>query len=173
MRFALPLVRPTIVELSEEEAFEFVVHSDKPPEGDWGNVHLHFIPWKAKTEVTDLHQIDIGIMPLDDNPFERGKCGMKLILYGGTGIPGVASPVGVNVEIIQHGVTGFLATTPEEWITSLKTLLHDAELRKSMGEAARRRVKEHYSVQSILPIWREVLEKTLALYPRDARKYRA
>ena len=86
-------------------------------------------------------------MPLPDDPWSRGKCGYKLIQYMACGLPVVASPIGVNREIVEHGVNGFLAETPEEWEQALRTLLADPQLRERMGRAGRRKVEEHYSLQ--------------------------
>lgn len=105
------------------------------------------IPWSEHTEVASISSLDIGIMPLVDEPFERGKCGYKLIQYMACGLPVVASPVGVNRQIVEHGVNGFLAETPEEWERALMTLLADAGLRQRMGQAGRQKVEAQYCVQ--------------------------
>ncbi|MCB0188240.1 MAG: glycosyltransferase family 4 protein, partial [Caldilineaceae bacterium] len=92
-------------------------------------------PWQLATEIEDLHSFDIGIMPLPDDPWTRGKGGFKAIQYMGVGLPVVASPVGINTEIITHGVNGFLADTPAEWQQALATLVRDATLRCELGRA--------------------------------------
>jgi glycosyltransferase involved in cell wall biosynthesis len=86
-------------------------------------------------------------MPLPDNPWERGKCGFKLIQYMACGLPVIASPVGVNSEIVEHGVNGFLAETQEEWEAALRTLIADSDLRQQMGKAGREKVEREYSLQ--------------------------
>jgi len=108
---------------------------------------MHSIPWSEKTEVENIANFDIGIMPLVDAPFERGKCGYKLIQYMACGLPVVASPVGVNSEIVEHGVNGFLADTPEEWEHSLRILIVDKGLRQRMGLAGRQKVEKEYCIQ--------------------------
>jgi glycosyltransferase involved in cell wall biosynthesis len=108
---------------------------------------LEIRPWSEATEVAAIQEMDIGIMPLPDTPWARGKCGYKLIQYMACGLPVVASPVGVNVEIVEHGVNGFLARTDAEWRDAIATLLADLELRARMGAAGRRKVEEHYSLQ--------------------------
>jgi glycosyltransferase involved in cell wall biosynthesis len=105
-------------------------------------------PWAEDTEVDMLRELDIGIMPLPDAPWERGKCGYKLIQYMACSLPVIASPVGVNVEIVDGGVNGELAGTDQEWEQSLERLVGDATLRQRMGRAGRRRVEERYSLQS-------------------------
>lgn len=108
---------------------------------------LEVLPWSEETEVPLIQSMDVGIMPLDDSPWARGKCGYKLIQYMACGVPVVASPVGVNREIVEHGVNGFLAETDAEWDSALETLLGDAELRRRMGAAGRKKVEQHYSLQ--------------------------
>jgi len=104
------------------------------------------VPWRRDTEIADLHRIDIGIMPLPDNEWTRGKCGLKLLQYMALEIPAVASPVGVNTEIITHGENGFLAKTHEEWERYLSMLIEDSSLRSKLGRAGRKTVEERYSV---------------------------
>lgn len=110
------------------------------------------VPWAENTEVASIAALDVGIMPLLDGSFERGKCGYKLIQYMACGLPVVASPVGVNRQIVEHGVNGFLAETPEQWEQALRTLLADADLRQRMGQAGRKKVEKEYSLQVTAPI---------------------
>jgi glycosyltransferase involved in cell wall biosynthesis len=106
------------------------------------------IRWSKQDELDELSKIDIGIMPLPDDEWSKGKCGLKGLQYMALGIATVMSPVGVNTEIIQNGTNGFLATTDDEWFGVLCQLIDDADLRKRMGEAARKTVVEKYSVES-------------------------
>lgn len=108
---------------------------------------LEILPWTESTEVSLIQSMDVGVMPLPDTPWARGKCGYKLIQYMACGLPVVASPVGVNREIVEHGVNGFLAETNEEWQSAIETLLADEGLRHRMGAAGRKKVEEHYSLQ--------------------------
>lgn len=107
--------------------------------------------WSEDTEVQSIKSFDVGIMPLPDEPWERGKCGYKLIQYMACGVPVVASPVGVNNEIVRHGVNGFLADTKSEWLEALKGLIVDAGARERMGKAGREMVEARYSLQVQLP----------------------
>lgn len=125
---------------------------------DLPGVPVDVLPWNENTEVDMLHQFDVGIMPLPDEPWARGKCGFKLIQYMACGLPVVASPVGVNAEIVEHGVNGFLADTRDQWVESLKTLLLDSELRQRMGQASRQKVEERYSLQVTGPRLAELLK---------------
>jgi len=105
------------------------------------------VEWREETEVENIADFDIGIMPLVDAPFERGKCGYKLIQYMACALPVVASPVGVNSDIVEHGINGFLADTAGEWERSLRMLLDDSELRHRMGLAGRQKVEREYCIQ--------------------------
>ncbi len=104
--------------------------------------------WNMETEVQDLSQIDIGIMPLPDNDWSRGKCGFKGLQYMSLEIPTIMSPVGVNTEIIQDGINGFLADSVEQWVEKLSLLIESKELRHKIGKEARKTVIEKYSVES-------------------------
>lgn len=106
------------------------------------------IPWKYATELEDLREIDIGIMPLPDNEWTWGKCGLKGLQYMALEIPTVMSPVGVNREIIQDGVNGYLASTTEEWVEKISRLIEDTEHRLRIGQAGRATVVSQYSVES-------------------------
>ncbi|WP_454021080.1 glycosyltransferase family 4 protein [Azospirillum sp. Marseille-Q6669] len=113
--------------------------------------------WREETETSRIAQFDIGIMPLADTPWERGKCGYKLIQYMACGKPVVASPVGVNRDIVEHGVNGFLAETPEEWTGALRRLAADPDLRRQLGAAGRAKVERHYSLEGTAPRLVELL----------------
>lgn len=104
--------------------------------------------WSEATEIGDVQAMDIGIMPLLDRPFERGKSGYKLIQYMACGLPVVASPIGVNTQIVKDGVNGFLASTEPQWRRSLTLLLDDATLRAELGARGRAQAVEHFSLDS-------------------------
>lgn len=116
------------------------------------------VRWTLEREVEDLRGIDIGIMPLADSDWERGKCGFKLLQYMALGIPAVGSSVGVNTTIIQHGSNGFLPTQDEDWFIALNQLIEDADLRKRIGEAGWQTVEKHYSLQAVLPRFYEAFD---------------
>jgi hypothetical protein len=103
--------------------------------------------WSEDREIGNIQEMDIGIMPLPNIPWMRGKCGYKLIQYMACGLPVIASPVGANRNIVDHGVNGLLAATPEEWATALNTLVNDINLRQQMGAKARALVQSQYSLQ--------------------------
>lgn len=130
------------------------------PEG----IDVENLPWAEVTEVRDMLSFDAGVMPLPDEPWARGKCGFKLIQYMGCALPVVASPVGANAQIVEHGLTGFHATTPAEWSQSLRALAGDPQLRTRMGDAGFARVRARYSLEAVAPrlvaIFRDVLGRS-------------
>lgn len=126
-------------------------------------VPLNLVPWNEKTEVEELSRLDIGIMPLHDDPWSRGKCGLKLIQYMGCGLPVVASPVGVNSDIVRNGETGFLASAAKDWLTALRVLGRNEALRTAMGAAGRTRVESLYSLQVALPRIQQLFSQAVGL----------
>ena len=107
------------------------------------------IPWTEANEVDLLYGFDIGIMPLPDDEWERGKCGYKLIQYMTCSLPVIASPVGINCKIVEHGNNGYLASSPEEWESSIRALVSDSALRHRMGTSGRKKVEAAYSLQAV------------------------
>lgn len=126
-----------------------LVIADRPPELELPG--LIFRQWSPETEISDLMMSDIGIMPLPDDEWSKGKCGFKALQYMALGIPAVASAVGVNTTIIHHMENGCLCNTEDEWISVLETLIRDAELRQRLGRAGRQTVADRYSVSSNTP----------------------
>jgi glycosyltransferase involved in cell wall biosynthesis len=110
--------------------------------------HLEVVrkPWSAMDELADLHSFDIGLMPLRDDEWTRGKCGFKLLQCMAVGLPVVCSPVGMNTTIVTDAREGFWATSPKEWTERLSRLIADAGLRQEMGRVARQKVVETYSL---------------------------
>jgi glycosyltransferase involved in cell wall biosynthesis len=118
--------------------------------------------WSSEEEEADLKSFDIGIMPLSDDLWSRGKCGLKIVQYFGVGIPAVCTPVGMNRDIVENGVNGFWAQGEEEWTSSLLKLMQDEELRKKMGRIGRKRVEEAYCLEVNTRRILDVLEKVSA-----------
>jgi glycosyltransferase involved in cell wall biosynthesis len=123
---------------------------------------IRSIPWNVNTEVEDLHQMDIGIMPLPNDEWTRGKCGMKGLQYMAAGIPTIMSPIGVNKEIIQDGENGFLASTEAEWVDKLSLLIESNDLRQKFSRNGRKTVEEKYSVKANAPLYLELFKKALS-----------
>lgn len=116
-------------------------------------------PWSEAEEIADLHSFDIGLMPLADDVWTRGKCGFKLLQCMAVGLPVVCSPVGINAEIVSDGVEGFWATDQTEWVQRLGELIADAGLRAAMGERARRKVESGYSLAVAAPLLLHYLQE--------------
>jgi glycosyltransferase involved in cell wall biosynthesis len=110
--------------------------------------HVDFMPWSKETEVYDLMRMDIGVMPLTDDVWAKGKCGFKALQYMALEIPSLVSPVGINKIIIDHEINGFLAADENEWFTYLKKLIQDESLRKKIGAQGRMKVIKNYSILS-------------------------
>ena len=104
-------------------------------------------PWQIESEVEDLQNFDIGLMPMPDDPWTRGKGGYKLLQYMAVGLPVLTSPVGINQQIVEDGCQGFWARTSEEWLARLEELVIDGELRRRMGREGRRRVEAVYALK--------------------------
>jgi glycosyltransferase involved in cell wall biosynthesis len=117
-----------------------------------------FHEWSLENEINFLGEFDIGIMPLEDNEFTRGKCAFKLIEYGAMGIPSVGSDIGANSTVIEHGINGYLASSEAEWIMYLERLIQDSALRNTMGEAAFLKVKNEFSLDSKVDFLANVLK---------------
>jgi glycosyltransferase involved in cell wall biosynthesis len=107
--------------------------------------------WSSEDEVADLQGFDIGLMPLVNDPWSWGKCGLKIIQYQGTGVPVVCTPVGVNRDLVEDGVNGFYAMTPGEWEERLSLLIENPQLREQMGREGRKRVLKNYTHQVCAP----------------------
>ncbi len=146
MRYLIPLV-PVLQNLEQELRFRFVVISNEAPTFELNC--LEYIKWSKQTEIADLSQFHIGVMPLEHDIWSEGKCGFKGLQYMSLGIASVMSPVGVNTSIVHHGKNGFLATTPDEWYEVLKNLIIDRQLREKIGFEGKATVETTYSVRSI------------------------
>jgi glycosyltransferase involved in cell wall biosynthesis len=145
----LQLIEGALRELARARRFRFVAIGvdDLALKG----IDTECRPWRAETEVEDLWSLDVGIMPLVDDPWTRGKCAMKAIQYMGVGIPAVVSPVGANRAVVPDGVCGFHAACPADWVRALERLLDSADLRAHMGAQGRRRVEQLYSAEVQAP----------------------
>lgn len=149
----LLLLNEALTQLSEIKKFKLLLIGAHPA-FSLTACNFEIKPWSEDTEVTLLKTIDIGIMPLVDAAFERGKCGYKLIQYMACAKPVVASPIGVNNEIVDEGINGYLAQTSRDWFNALLILLNNSEQRKAMGAMGRKKVEEHYCLERTAPkLW--------------------
>lgn len=141
----IDIVLPVLEELQQQYDFTFVVIADKDTALPLKK--YRFIKWSRESEVNDLLSFHIGLMPLYDDEISRGKCGFKAIQYMSLGIPALVSPVGVNSEIVDQSVNGFVCATPKEWKEGLELLLKNNSLRQQMGREARKKIEAFYSVR--------------------------
>lgn len=143
----LSMLGPALRAIQARFRMRFRVVCSQPPR--MPGVDVEFRSWDMQREVSDLQDASIGVMPLEDTEWARGKCGLKLLQYMAVGVPAVASPVGVNGDIITNGRNGFLASTGQDWYASLERLCRQPHLRMQIGQAGRRTVEERYS----LAVW--------------------
>ena len=153
-------LRPILDGLRGAAAFRFRV-AGAGAGLSFGAAEIEIAPWSLGREVELFNTCDIGVYPLPDDEWARGKCGFKAIQFMACGVPVVASPVGVNREIVQHGVNGFLASTAEEWHGALSRLMEDADLRARIGAAGRRTIQERYALHVTAPRVAAVFSRAL------------
>jgi glycosyltransferase involved in cell wall biosynthesis len=140
-----------LAQLQERLGFNLVVITNTRPQIPNRKLRWSYVPWSAETEGDLAQYFDIGLMPLRDDPFQRGKCGLKLLQYMAAGLPAIASPVGVNTAITKEGETGFLAASHNDWARAIELLVGSHPMRASFGEAGRRRCESEYSVRRWFP----------------------
>jgi glycosyltransferase involved in cell wall biosynthesis len=148
-------------ELQRELGFEFVIVSAPKPDLPRDSLQWDFVEWSPLVETRIASLFDIGIMPLIDEPFQRGKCGCKILQYMAARLPVIASPVGINTELIDHGSRGLLAARKEQWREALATLIAESGLRRDMGQNGRSFVEQHFSMDRWFPEWLSII-KTVA-----------
>jgi glycosyltransferase involved in cell wall biosynthesis len=143
----LDIIRPALARLSKRHrALKLRVICSEFP--DWSDVKIEPVPWSSATEAHSLAGAHIGVMPLTDDAWSRGKCAFKLLQYMAAALPCVASPVGANTEAVLDGINGFHATDVDEWERGLEKLIVSPELRASFGAKGRLHVEERYSLRS-------------------------
>jgi hypothetical protein len=125
-------------------------------------VHVEAVPWSEEHEAGELQKCDIGIMPLPDTMWSRGKCGLKLLQYMAAGLPVVTSPYGGASDIVTHGVHGFIARTDDEWVEHILALLGDPALCIRLGRAGRRRVEDDFSLERWAPRLAGIMRRAAA-----------
>jgi glycosyltransferase involved in cell wall biosynthesis len=145
----LEMIAEALRQISQESDTKVIIVGAEGVRLD--GVPLEFRPWTEEAEVCDIQSFDVGIMPLADGPWEQGKCGYKIIQYMACGKPAVASPVGINKQIIEDGRNGFLATTTSQWVGALRLLRDHQDLRQRLGRRARMTVEQEYSLQVAAP----------------------
>ena len=156
----LQLILPTLDKITSNKQAIFRVVGSGPI--NLPNINHEIIHWTENTEIELLHSFDVGIMPLFDDQWAKGKCGYKLIQYMACKIPVIASPVGINDQIIDHGQNGFLASSQEEWYESFMTLIESPELRDKMGLEGREKVEQKYSLQVTASKFIEIIQSVVS-----------
>jgi glycosyltransferase involved in cell wall biosynthesis len=153
----LDLIRPVLARLAKHYPdLRLRVVSSRFP--DWQDVAVEGVQWSQAAEVPSLATAGIGIMPLTDDDWTRGKCAFKLLQCMAAGLPCVASAVGANVDAVEHGVNGFLAAGSDDWESALRTLLDDPERAARLGEAGRRTIRERFDVPVVIPRVADLIE---------------
>ena len=155
-RHNVEILRPALTQLARERFFELVLVGLNETL-DWSLPAIRYVEWNLQEELTFFAHFDIGVMPLQDSAFARGKCAFKLIQYMAAGLPVVASPVGANCEVVQDGINGYLAETDEDWTSRLRKLIDDAGLRVRMGANGRTVVRQSYSAHGFWPAYATIL----------------
>lgn len=164
-RAYLDLVAPALRRVREARPDAVIaVMADAPPSQLEG-LAVEFTPWSEAGEVAFLRSLDVGLMPLSDDPFSRGKCGFKLLQYMACGVPAVASPVGVNVELLSGGRTGALAATPDDWAPAILRVAADPAAARAAAAAARTLVAERWSARVLGPRFAAALAECAARAP--------
>jgi glycosyltransferase involved in cell wall biosynthesis len=151
----IQFVQPALSEICKDGQTRVVLVGSGPVK--LADVPVEILPWTEDSEVAAIQNFDVGIMPLPDEPWTRGKCGYKLIQYMACGLPVVASPVGINLQIVEHGVNGFLASDIADWVNALRKLCDSAPLREAMGRAGRYKVEKQYCIQVTVPRLAKIL----------------
>ena len=156
-RYVEPLL-PTLLEVVRSKGAVFRAVGGGPEAARWPGVDAR--DWSEATEIQDVQAMDIGIMPVPDEPWARGKCGYKLIQYMACGLPVVASPVGVNRQIVRENVNGFVAEEGSQWASALSRLIGDSALRVRLGQAGCEIVKRDYSLAAYAPEMVKIVKET-------------
>lgn len=148
-----------LVRVSREHGAEFRVIAGLDVKEATEAAGAVFVPWSLETEVREVQAFDIGVMPLHDDEYVRGKCAFKLIQYGAVGIPSVGTDIGANGEVVQNGVTGYLTASAADMVSQVGALLQDAPLRERMGRAARQVIEQKFSLESQVPVLADVFRR--------------
>jgi glycosyltransferase involved in cell wall biosynthesis len=160
LQFLSAIEEPLADFLAQHSDSRLLIVCDRPP--SFKKLTCEFVPWTMENEVSLVNRMDVGLMPLDDSELARGKCGFKMLSYMACALPVIATPVGVNAEILLRDEVGVAAQTVNQWFDALTRLHSDHELGARMGQAGRKLVQADYSVATnarlLAGIFREVAE---------------
>lgn len=166
----LATLRNAIARFGKTRRTELLVICDRPLEPAVEGVPTRFVPWHADKEAEHIGMMHVGVMPLTDEPFARGKCGCKALQYMAAGRPSVIAPVGVNVDIVKHGENGLLATTDDEWVRAFEELAASRDLRRAIAVAGRKTVVERFSAEASANAFAAAVHGIVVGTARDARR---
>jgi glycosyltransferase involved in cell wall biosynthesis len=148
-----------LARLQARLGFKFIIMTRPKPLLPDTTLQWDYSEWSATAETQIADCFDAGIMPLTDDEYQQGKCGCKILQYMTAGLPAIASPVGINTRLIEHGQRGFLAESEEEWFQAIQSLMLDSALCRKFSAAGRTFVETEYSLQVWLPVLLKLLEK--------------
>jgi len=155
----LDTLRGALQKLAKHQPFQLRVIGT--PSYKIPGVEVEALNWKADTELQDLSKINIGVMPLPNDAWSRGKCGLKALQFMALGIPTICSPVGVNSDIIHDNENGMLAGSEDEWVEKMSLLLRSREMRERLGQAGRVTVEARYSAKTQAPRVYDIFESVV------------
>ncbi|NNE98610.1 MAG: glycosyltransferase family 4 protein, partial [Pyrinomonadaceae bacterium] len=164
-QYHLEAFEPTLVELLERrDDVEIRVISNREP--SFRQIPYTWREWSPESEVAEISEIEIGIMPTPDDEWSRGKCALKALQYMSLGIPAICTDMGANRDAIKHGENGYLAKTQDQWLEYFDRLIDDKTLRKKMGSEAKRTVLDGYSMKKCAELFAEAVRRTIAIGSR-------
>jgi glycosyltransferase involved in cell wall biosynthesis len=155
--FHLHIIENVVNRLKEKYGINFLIIAEKDPQ--LKEMNYTFKKWNFDSEIVDLMQINIGVMPLCRSEFELGKCGFKAIQFMSLGIPVVVSPVGANCDVVKNDETGFWASSEEQWFSLLEKLILDRDLRIKIGKQSQEFIQKNFSVDATLPLFMNLFNK--------------
>lgn len=163
----LEVIRNPVERFGASRRVKFIVVCDVPMSRPFANVEMEFVKWSAEYEARDIGRMDVGVMPLPDDPYTHGKCGCKALQYMAAGRPTIVSPVGVNTDIVQDGDSGLLASSDDEWFSAFERLAASPQLRRKLAEAGRQTVEARFSADAAASKFARAVQSAVAQQGAD------
>lgn len=160
-QYHLEAFEPVLAELIKKRGNDVEIRVISNREPSFKTIPYTWREWSPQTEVKEIAEIDIGIMPTPDDEWSRGKCALKALQYMSLGIPAICTDMGANRDAVNHGENGFLAKSPEQWFNYFETLIDDSQLRLKLGKQARETIVESYSMKKCAEMFAEVVRHTV------------
>ena len=154
-----PSVIPTLIKLGKRHPIKILIIKNSDPNLIIENVKVLFIPWTKETEVDSIKIMDIGLMPLIEDEFQRYKSALKALQYMAVGIPALVSPIGINTSIVDDGINGFHCKTEQDWIDNIEKFILNRELIETMGKAARTKIEQQHALSVLIEDYGSVIKK--------------